>query len=73
MKKYSVESIEFQPESWGHSKVKIRKRDYSTTPRKYFQKIMEDEDRLEHWTEIVNELKKIDTNLLRFIVEKKCR
>lgn len=62
--------ISFDPEGWGHSRIKVKKNSYKRTSKKYFQKIMEDEERLEHWTKLINEFKKMDTELLRFIVEK---
>jgi len=71
MKGYSVESVKIDPAGWGNSKVKVRKKDYKGTRRKHFHQIMNDDDKLEHWKSLIDEFKKMDPEMLRFIVEKK--
>lgn len=71
MRDYSVESINIDPAGWGNSKVKVRKKDYKGTRRKHFHQIMNDAEKLDHWKSLIDEFKKMDPELLRFIVEKK--
>lgn len=71
MKGYFIEPTEMYPNGWGGTRVKVRKKDYSRTRSKHFKNIIEDDERLEHWTKLIQELKKNDADLLQFIVEKK--
>lgn len=70
-KGYFVEYSHSNPEGWGNQSVRVSKRNYKLTSKKHFKKIISDNDRLEHWENLINGFKKMDSELLKFILEKK--